>query len=162
MFPTLGLAPAHGAALVPPARGESIGALHARLAYVLRALVAAADADDGPRAMLVCTHAACMIALGRVLTGVMPADVSDDDFGCFTASLSVFRRKPGAVERMTAEGEVGRWDPARPTEVPEVPWKGSGGVAGGWVCERNADCGFLSGGEERGWWVLSAAAGHGF
>ena len=151
VFPTLGLSAAYAPALVPAPRGESIDALHDRLAYVLHTLVARADADPRrPRAMLVCSHAACMIAMGRVLTGRVPADVSEEDFGCFTASLSAFRRKPGGAER-TAREAVREWDAARPEVVPAVPWRGCGGVAGGWVCERNADCSFLSGGEERGW-----------
>jgi transcription factor C subunit 7 len=139
-------------ALVPAPRGESIDALHDRLAYVLHTLVARADADPRrPRAMLVCTHAACMIAIGRVLTGAMPAEVSEEDFGCFTASLSVFRRRGGAAMERAGREAVGKWDRARPEVVPEVRWRGGEGVAGGWVCERNADCSFLSGGEERGW-----------
>jgi len=30
-------------------------------------------------------------------------------------------------------------------------WAGGRGVRGGWDCEVNCDCSFLSGGEERGW-----------
>jgi hypothetical protein len=158
-FPTIGLSTAYRPTLVPAPRGESIDALHDRLAYVLHKVAARADADPaGPRAMLLCSHAACMIAMGRVLTGRVPAEVSEEDFGCFTASLSVYRRRPGGAER-TARESVGAWDEARPEVVPAVSWRGTG-VAGGWECERNADCSFLSGGEERGWWVvLSAGVG---
>jgi transcription factor C subunit 7 len=144
---------------VPRARGETIAALHDRLAYVVRRIVAACDADlESPRAILVCTHAACMIALGRVLTGCMPDDVAEEDFRCYTASLSVFRRKNDGEERMREEDVVASWDPSTPDEVPAVRWKGCG-VAGGWICERDSDCRFLSGGEERGWWVLYANDG---
>ena len=127
--------------------GETIDLLHGRLAYALAQVIAACDAEpNGPRAILICTHAACMIAMGRVLTGVMPEDFADDDFQCYTASCSVYRRR--------GRGRVGggekKWDAEKPGEVSEVRWKGVG-IAGGWECERNADCSYLSGGEERGW-----------
>ena len=38
-----------------------------------------------------------MIALGRVLTGKMPRDPDEDDFQCYTASLSTFKRRGDAV-----------------------------------------------------------------
>ncbi|KAL2373440.1 hypothetical protein RJZ57_002073 [Blastomyces gilchristii] len=34
----------------------------------------------------------------------------------------------------------------------KVPrWQGGVGVGGGWDCVGNGECGFLSGGKERGW-----------
>ncbi|KAF2396278.1 phosphoglycerate mutase-like protein [Trichodelitschia bisporula] len=112
--------------------GESIKQLHDRIAAALHAVISAADAEpDGPSAILICTHAASMIAMGRALTGVMPADPCDDDFKCFTASLSRY------VRRTVDDG-------------PPSEWRGVG-VKGGWDCEANADCSHLVGGEERGW-----------
>ena len=37
--------------------------------------------EEKPRAILICTHAATMIAAGRALTGRMPEDFTEDDFG---------------------------------------------------------------------------------
>ena len=37
-------------------------------------------------------------------------------------------------------------------DVPKTDWRaGVAGVAGGWDCVVNSDCGHLKGGEERGW-----------
>ena len=134
--------------VIPSANGETIRTLHARIAYALSAMLAAADAAAGgaPTALLLCTHAAAMIAIGRVLTGAAPADDAADDFRCFTCALSRFeRRGRGAAVRVP-----GAWSAARPDEIPAVVWEGMG-IGGGWVCVRNGDCSFLSGGEERGW-----------
>ena len=93
---------------------------------------------------MLCSHAAVMIALGRALTGRMPDDEGEDDFKCATCSFSKFVRRGKGVD------EVPAWDAARGDDVPAVPWRGRG-VQGGWECEVNGDCSFLSGGEERGW-----------
>jgi len=125
-------------------------------------MLAAADAAAGgaPTALLLCTHAAAMIAIGRVLTGAAPADDAADDFRCFTCALSRFERRgrgaavrvPGAAVRVpgAAVRMPGAWSAARPDEIPAVEWEGCG-IGGGWECVRNGDCSFLSGGEERGW-----------
>ncbi|KAF2834076.1 phosphoglycerate mutase-like protein [Patellaria atrata CBS 101060] len=114
--------------LTPSVNGESIRALHDRVAYTAHRVIEALDNDPrAPRALLVCTHAASMIALGRVLTGRMPeAGWEEREFGCGTCALSRFERRDGG-------SVAGR------------------GVGGGWVCTRNGECGFLRGGEERGW-----------
>jgi transcription factor C subunit 7 len=88
-----------------------------------------------------------MIAMGRVLTGRMPGDENEEDFRCFTCSLSRFERK----DRSKGAEAPGEWDRRRPEEIPEVEWRNGKGVAGGWDCVVNGDCSFLSGGEERGW-----------
>ena len=96
--------------------------LHERLSDTLQGVIAALDKDPGePKAVLICTHAAAIIAAGRVLTGEIPADFDTDDFQCFTAGVSKFSRKNGD------------------------------GTAGNWTCELNSDTTFLSGGAERGW-----------
>jgi len=101
---------------------------------------------EGARSVLICTHAATMIAIGRALTGRMPEDIGEEDFGCFTCCLSRFRRRgPGR------EAEVVQvWDKEKADNIPFVDWKGNG-VKGGWECEVNGDCSHLSSGEERGW-----------
>ena len=74
--------------------GETIDMLHDRLAYTLHQIIRQGDRDpNGPRAILLCSHAAAIIALGRVLTGDMPDDFATDDFQCYTAGLSTFKRR---------------------------------------------------------------------
>ncbi|KAK3340335.1 PGAM-domain-containing protein [Neurospora tetraspora] len=82
-------------AVVPTRMGESVDELHDRLAVTLERLVAECD-RDGIRAVLLCSHAAPIIALGRVLTGNMPENIEVEDFRAFTCGLSVFRRRNGA------------------------------------------------------------------
>lgn len=64
------------------------------------------------------------IAAGRALTGKIPADLNEDDFQCYTASLSKYVRRG--------------LDPEK-------------GVAGNWDCVLNSETSYLSGGAERGW-----------
>ncbi|TKA72213.1 hypothetical protein B0A49_03938 [Cryomyces minteri] len=142
---------------VPSTNGESIPTLHDRIAYTLHNIISTLDEDpSGPKALLLCTHAASMIAMGRVLTGRMPDDEGEDDFRCFTCSLSKFTRKNSKPSSDTngtsaAPSDVQKWDSSTPDLIPDVNWRNGMGVAGGWVCETNGDCSFLSGGEERGW-----------
>ena len=141
--------------IVPSTKGESIPALHDRLAYCVSDLISRADSDpSGPKAMLLCTHAAAIIALGRVLTGRMPEDVGEEDFQCYTCGVSKFvRRGARGAEppSRAASQEIEKWDPQRPEQIPDVGWRDGGGVGGGWDCEMNSDCSFLENGEERGW-----------
>jgi transcription factor C subunit 7 len=110
---------------MPSSRGEMIVELHERVRNALDHIVTTLDNDpDQPKTVLICSHAATIIAAGRVLTGEMPDDPDTDDFQCFTAGLSKFVRRSA--------------DPAQ-------------GVAGNWDCELNSDTSFLSGGPERGW-----------
>lgn len=99
---------------------------------------------------MICTHAAPLIAMGRALTGNMPEDSSEEDFRPFTASLSTFVRRKGEA-RVNEEVD----EAAKEICGVKVPrWRGGRGVGGGWDCVRNGDGSFLSGGEERGWYVL--------
>lgn len=136
---------------MPSTKGESIPQLHDRVAYCLHHLIARADADpEAPKALLICTHAAAMIAVGRALVGRMPEDEGEEDFNCFTCAFSKFVRRPTTLEKQdTAVGEA--WSSSKPDDVPDVGWRDGAGVGGGWDCEVNGDCSFLSGGEERGW-----------
>jgi transcription factor C subunit 7 len=77
----------------------------------------------------------------------MPEDPTEDDFKCFTCSLSVFKRRAPPDE---ITHDAPSWNPTKPDDIPAVDWKGKG-LLGGWNCEKNGDCSFLTGGEERGW-----------
>ncbi|KAK4545219.1 hypothetical protein LTR36_003398 [Oleoguttula mirabilis] len=144
--------------IVPSTKGESISQLHDRLAYCLHHLIERADADpEGPKSLLICTHAASMIAIGRALTGRMPEDEGEDDFNCFTCSFSKFARRQMPASSPEQEGTEGvakrpaKWSPQKADDVPDINWRDGNGVAGGWDCVVNGDCSFLEGGEERGW-----------
>lgn len=129
--------------VVPDIKGETIPGLHDRVALAISRIIRKLDRDPkGPKALLICTHAAVMISLGRVLTGRMPEDVSEEDFHCATCALSIYRRRStfltSGISKLKEE------------EDGKVDWRGKG-VAGGWECEVNGDCSFLKGGEERPW-----------
>lgn len=128
------------ALLIPSVSGESIPGLHERVATTMSRIITSLDnARNGPKSVLLCTHAAIMICIGRVLTGRKPEDPDEEDFKCYTCSLSKFERK-----------KSGPWSPARADEASKISWVGTG-LNGGWECALNGDCSFLSGGEERGW-----------
>ncbi|KAK7203223.1 histidine phosphatase superfamily [Myxozyma melibiosi] len=54
--------------IVPSSNGETKDELHARAAEALRQIIERAN-KDGIRALLICSHAATLIAIGRALTG---------------------------------------------------------------------------------------------
>jgi len=158
-FPAL-LDLSYTAAVVPTRMGEGVGELHDRVAATLDALVTDCD-RDGIRAILLCTHAAVVIALGRVLTGRMPESIEAEDFGAFTCGLSVYRRREsGSGDKDGEEGTtavagrsptlVQATDAGNRSQVGRVEWRGRG-VSGGWDCLLDSDCSHLSSGEERGW-----------
>lgn len=166
----------HTPSLLPSTRGETIAQLHNRVATALQSLITDLDAEIAAyeatqpqheqktsKAVLICSHAAPLIAMGRVLTGRMPDDSAEEDFNVFTAGLSTFLRRTPAtastspvvsttsgptrtVEELLAPGTKA----LRP-EVRVPDWEGGNGVAGGWDCVGNGDCRFLSGGAQRGW-----------
>ncbi|PNY23194.1 Transcription factor tau 55 kDa subunit, partial [Tolypocladium capitatum] len=126
-------------AVTPSRRGETLAQLQERVAVALRAIIARCDAD-GTRAVVLCSHAAIIIMLGRILTGHMPETIDAEDFRAFTCGLSVYRRKC----RAEGKGGDGRGSPsAFSVETDAI-------LLGGWHCEHNSDCSFLTGGEERG------------
>ncbi|KAJ6121000.1 Histidine phosphatase superfamily clade-1, partial [Penicillium sp. IBT 18751x] len=150
--------------LMPSSRGETIAELHNRVATALEGIIedvdaeiTALEADLKPeqrtsKSILICAHAAPLIAMGRALTGLMPEDTSIEDFHVFTAGLSTFQRRgtvkspsQGSAQSLLAKGTK----LFRAKSVPE--WEGGRGVGGGWDCVSNGDCSFLSGGAERGW-----------
>ncbi|KAK7923275.1 Transcription factor tau 55 kDa subunit, partial [Apiospora marii] len=157
LFPQSPLDPTYVSRVTPARRGESIAQLHERVAAAVAAIVAQSD-TEGHRAVVLNTHAAVVIALGRVLTGRMPARVDEEDFGAFTCGLSVYRRRRRSGRGETAMTEAAAADSqashVRDVALPETAqstWADGSGVCGGWDCEANSDCSFLRGGEERGW-----------
>ncbi|KAF2180065.1 phosphoglycerate mutase family protein [Zopfia rhizophila CBS 207.26] len=105
----------------PTPNGETIQELHDRVGFTLNRIISALDEDPAqPKALLICTHAATMIAIGRMLTGNMPEDPDTDDFQCFTASLSKFTRQSSEA--------VGSWNCVINSETAFL----SGGAERGW------------------------------
>lgn len=143
-------------AVAPSRTGETIAQLHDRVALALDAIIKRCD-ELGVRAVLLCSHAATIIAIGRVLTGNMPENIETEDFRAFTCGLSVYTRK----STETASARNPSDEPATAPSSGSVPgdasrpqsiaWKNGRGVGGGWICQVNSDCSFLSAGEERGW-----------
>ncbi|KEF54886.1 uncharacterized protein A1O9_09329 [Exophiala aquamarina CBS 119918] len=135
--------------VVPEEHGERIEPLHDRVARALAAIVKDVDEEyssagrgDEKVALLLCGHAAQIIATGRALTGLMPEDHDEEDFKCFTCGISRFVRRslPGSADADADDHWYFRED-----------WRNGSGVAGGWDCVANSDCAHLSQGEERGW-----------
>lgn len=174
-FPTLlrEATQAYKPLLIPSRRGETITQLHNRLATALEGIIADIDAEVSAleaelpldqitsKSVLICAHAAPLIAMGRALTGCMPDDSSEEDFNVFTAGLSTFKRRgasstasagqsddqdANSSERPLAEGTTFIRASGSPPQ-----WRNGRGVGGGWDCVANGDCSFLSGGAERGW-----------
>ncbi|KAL2388767.1 phosphoglycerate mutase [Blastomyces gilchristii SLH14081] len=158
--------------IYPSPNGENIAGLHDRIATTLEAIIAQVDAEleayerENPseakqsHAILICTHAAPLIAMGRALTGDMPEDTCVEDFRPFTASLSTFVRRSGRGggdgdgnrDRDRDRDRYGEGSDVKMISGKKVPrWQGGVGVGGGWDCVGNGECGFLSGGKERGW-----------
>ncbi|KAI1976491.1 hypothetical protein LOZ53_003500 [Ophidiomyces ophidiicola] len=167
-FPTILLPPStatsrpggrYKAHIIPSPNGENIAGLHDRIAATLSHIISTVDRElathaksypndpwnNQSHAILICSHAAPLIAMGRVLTGNMPEDSSEQDFKPFTASLSTF------VRRELATGARIDSKPSAADTKETRQWKNGKGVGGGWNCVRNGDCSFLSAGEERGW-----------
>ena len=138
--------------VVPAAQGESIAELHARIARALKAIVEEVEAEyeqmgrmNEDVLVLICGHAAGIIASGRALTGKMPVDWGQEDFQCFTCGLSLFvRKRQGKIEK---RGEQN----AEEGNVASGARESEDAVLGSWECVLNSDCCHLSHGEERGW-----------
>ena len=124
-------------AATPSRKGETVAQVQRRVTRAVQAIVDRCDAEDR-RAVVLCTHAAVVILLGRVLTGVVPDSVDADDFQAYTCGLSVYRRR-------------------RPTAMTANP---PAAAMGGWDCHLNSDCSFLSSGQERGWYVIAPVSTH--
>ncbi|KAL9609119.1 MAG: hypothetical protein Q9167_006097 [Letrouitia subvulpina] len=136
--------------VVPPRSGESISQLHERVACTLHHVIAALDVESGDEeaTMLICTHAATLIAIGRALTGLMPDDFNVEDFLAPTAGITKFIRKE------IPKHQHGDQQSSRESASKEaLNWKSGRGILGGWVCELNGDCTHLRGGFEKAWYV---------
>ena len=132
----------------PPASGESLPQLYARIAHALSYVIAHADAESGDEeiAVVICTHAAPLIAMGRVLTGSLPPNVDEHDFKTFTAGIPRFARRTitDSYEKRSRNLQKGE-------QVPVIDWTGGKGVMGGWNCVVNCDTAHQKGGGEREW-----------
>ena len=149
--------------IIPSTQGETIEELHDRCAYAMQSIIDAEDAaergsidKDQERAILICSHAASMIAIGRALTGQVPTDLSVDDFQTYTCGVSKFIRRSekskfGLGSEADTSEPVKKWWPG--AGIPKFDWRSGKGVGGGWDCVVNSTCAHLSGGEERGWYV---------
>ena len=126
----------------PSPHGESIQELHERVAYVLTNIVSQIDVEfPSVKSVLLCTHAATLVAIGRVLTGRMPEDLTEPDFKAFTCGLWTFQRK------QPLSGDFGDSN----VNQPQGRWMNGRGIGSGWDCIKNGDCSFLEKGRERGW-----------
>ncbi|GAO13250.1 hypothetical protein UVI_02025970 [Ustilaginoidea virens] len=126
----------------PSARGESLEQLQDRVTRALRGIIEQCDAD-GTRTIVLCSHAAVIILMGRILTGQVPASVDVDDFHAYTATGG----------RITDDSRHGR------DSASSNPADDKADVTGNWDCDLNSDCSFLSGGQERGWFSLPNRTG---
>ncbi|KAI1321848.1 phosphoglycerate mutase-like protein [Xylariaceae sp. FL0255] len=145
------------ASLPSPRRcGESIPELYERVASSIQAIISRSELE-GRRSILICTHAAVVIILGRILTGKIPDDANTEDFGCFTCGLSVYRRQGVDKSGLATDTNntmnhsdhraLGSQDPGSSTTPEDLNCR----ISSSWACEANSDCSFLRSGEERGW-----------
>ncbi|KAL8915246.1 MAG: hypothetical protein Q9171_000365 [Xanthocarpia ochracea] len=139
---------AYQASIIPPQSGETIAQLHDRVAVALTHIIASVNAECGIKdtSVLICTHAATLIAVGRTLTGDMPDDPNEDDFKAPTAGITKFvRRQDQEIDVSIRSGH----NTAK--SIGSVDWKDGKGVSGGWTCVLNGSCDHLAGGAERSW-----------
>ncbi|KAI4097239.1 MAG: hypothetical protein LQ339_006804 [Xanthoria mediterranea] len=134
--------------LIPPPAGETVAQLHDRVAVALAHIIGSVDAENTARetSILLCTHAATLIAIGRTLTGNMPDDPNVDDFLAPTAGITKFLRKQDSkldVSKPSGHGTA--------KSIGIVDWRNGQGVAAGWTCVLNGNCDHLTGGAERSW-----------
>ncbi|RPB06212.1 phosphoglycerate mutase-like protein [Choiromyces venosus 120613-1] len=136
----------HVPTIIPSTKGETIAQIHDRTAYALARIIADidrgwAEEGSGPKAIIICSHAATNIAAGRALVGDENFDVKTG-----TCSLSTYRRR--AVPTNPTIVPL----PSDEFPIPDTAWRGGNGVGGGWDNVINGDCTFLKDGEERNWW----------
>lgn len=146
--------------ITPSRTGETINDLYERVATAVQGIIDRCDAD-GKRAVVLCTHAAVVIALGRVLTGQIPDAVEEEDFHAFTCGLSTYRRRD--IQRCSRSGlgkfvfrgcQIAKLGPGMLTNIlideshASISERKS---LGEWQCIEDSDCSFLSSGGERGW-----------
>ena len=142
MFPSFD--PSYQSSPAVCANGESVEHLYDRCARAMAYIIQHAERDHPGEevAILICTHAAPLIAMGRVLTGVVPDEVTERDFHTFTCGITLFERR-SSEQHLTME------ESHEALAIPD--WGNGEGVAGGWNCVSNGDCSHLAGGGERAW-----------
>lgn len=90
-------------AVTPLRNGETLTQLYSRVSRGLQAIIARCDAE-GRRSVVLCTHAAVVIVIGRILTGRVPDSPDVQDFRAFTCGLSVYSRAPTNLDETTVPG----------------------------------------------------------
>lgn len=80
--------------ITPPDHGERIMGLHGRVEATMGRLIHTIDQETPSQdvTLLICSHAALIIAAARALTGALPKEYGGE-FKCFTAGISKFIRK---------------------------------------------------------------------
>ncbi|KAG5927534.1 hypothetical protein E4U53_002852 [Claviceps sorghi] len=110
--------------VTPSKRGETLEQLQDRITMALRGIIEQCDAD-GTRAVVLCSHAAVIILIGRILTGQLPDRVDIDDFKAYTCGLSVYGRSEtasvlGRDDAIAGNFLAGRHDGRPPPSEPGV------------------------------------------
>ena len=121
----------------PPDQGENVESFHKRIAMTMQNIIAQSD-REGTKTVLISTHASALVAIGRVLTGCMPADMEEEDFKAFPCGLSTFTRK-----NLLQQTVVGHETLSPPTGSWETSERGQQYQLGIWKCTTNSDCSFL-------------------
>jgi transcription factor C subunit 7 len=101
--------------VLPCRYGESLVQLHNRVAAALRAIIKRSD-EEGHKAVVICSHAAVIISIGRVLTGRIPEQVEEEDFFAYTCGLSTYERLGGNI-RVEGPEVTAKEEPRSPTRV---------------------------------------------
>jgi transcription factor C subunit 7 len=157
LFPSITPALSYRTSIMPALYGENLTDLHDRCAYALASIIADADAFISEKekregkaeeeSILICTHAAAILAIGRTLVGHMPKDPSTTDFHAYTCGVSRFDRIKSPTD-VLGEG-IPNWKEG--DKVPDQGWRAGKGVRGGWECVEDSRTDFLEGGAERNW-----------
>ena len=149
--------------IVPDEHGERIETLHLRIKHALAAIVQDVNQEfssqgkgDEEVTILICGHAAQIIASGRALTGWKAAEreeqeggFDEEDFLCFTCGISRFERR---LKVGAGRGEAEPSERSKLSADVEAEAEGETNENPGiWTCTQNSDCSHLSTGEERGW-----------
>ncbi|KAK6438854.1 C6 zinc cluster transcription factor-like protein [Oleoguttula sp. CCFEE 5521] len=140
-----GIEPEHQSLFVPAVTGESIEELYERSAYVLSRLIKQLDEDpSGPESVVLCTHAASLVAFSRVLAGNVPSDPSTQDFIAYTACVTRFERQDAVPVKVLPK-------PVASSRKLQSDWLNEHARGGRWRCVLNGYSGYLSSGRQRGW-----------
>lgn len=67
--------------ITPSLYGEMLAEVHDRVAYAMMGIIHRLDQEEGVKTLLICAHAATVIAIGRALTG-RESDFTKYTYGC--------------------------------------------------------------------------------